>query len=82
VVKLLLSLPLELAYYEKKAQKKAKKKQTSEVINKIIPYRNPFSTTVVCHPWKVDSRTTSRHQLIIVVISNISPVTKRASVPV
>lgn len=31
----------------KKAQKNAKKKQTSEVINNIIPYRNPFLTDKV-----------------------------------
>ena len=31
----------------KKAQKKAKKKQTSEVINSSIPYRSPFSTIAV-----------------------------------
>ena len=28
----------------KKAQKNAKKKQTSEVMNSIIPYRSPFIT--------------------------------------
>lgn len=28
----------------KKAQKKAKKNSTSDVINKIIPHRNPFVT--------------------------------------
>jgi hypothetical protein len=31
----------------KKAQKKEKKNKTSEVINKIIPQRRPFSTMVV-----------------------------------
>jgi hypothetical protein len=34
----------------KKAQKKAKKKQTSEVMNRIMPYRSPFSTIAVCLP--------------------------------
>jgi len=34
----------------KNAQKNAKKKQTSDVMNRIIPYRSPFSTTAVCHP--------------------------------
>lgn len=31
----------------KKAQKKAKKKHTSDVINSIIPYRSPFITARV-----------------------------------
>lgn len=31
----------------KKAQKKAKKKRTSEIINKIIPYRKPLTTRKV-----------------------------------
>ena len=31
----------------KKAQKKAKKKQTSDVIKRIIPYRRPFITISV-----------------------------------
>ena len=34
----------------KYAQKKLKKKKTSEVINNIIPQRNPNSTTAVCSP--------------------------------
>ena len=35
----------------KKAQKKAKKKSTSEVINRIIPSRRPIFTGIVWHPW-------------------------------
>lgn len=35
----------------KKAQKKERKKSTSEVINKIIPQRRPFPTKLVCNPW-------------------------------
>ncbi len=41
---------LGLIYYEKKAQeneKKEKKNNISEVINKIILHRKPFSTTEV-----------------------------------
>lgn len=34
----------------KNAQKKAKKKQTSEVIKSIIPYRSPVLTGRVCLP--------------------------------
>jgi hypothetical protein len=34
----------------KKAQKKLRKKKTSDVINKIIPHRNPKVTGVVCNP--------------------------------
>lgn len=45
----------------KKAQKNDTKKNTSETINKIIPQRNPSSTTDVWIPWKAPSRLTSRH---------------------
>lgn len=45
----------------KKAQKKAKKKQTSLTIKSTIPIRIPFSTFWVCFPCSVASRTTSRH---------------------
>lgn len=45
----------------KNAQKKAKKKSTSERMNRIIPYRRPCVTYEVCAPWKVASRITSRH---------------------
>ena len=34
----------------KKAQKKDKKKSTSDVINRIIPHRNPTPTFQVCSP--------------------------------
>ena len=34
----------------KKAQKNEKKNKISEVINKIIPHRNPFDTMWVCSP--------------------------------
>ena len=50
----------------KKAQKKAKKNITSEVINRIIPRRRPASTKDVWCPRKVASRMTSRHQRIMV----------------
>ena len=45
----------------KNAQKNAAKKHTSEVINKIIPYRSPLDTYVVWCPRNVASRDTSRH---------------------
>ena len=35
----------------KNAQKNAKKKQTSEIINKTIPNFNPRTTTAVWYPW-------------------------------
>lgn len=50
----------------KKAQKNAKKKNTSDLINRSIPSRIPFSTFSVCFPWNVASRVTSRHHWIIV----------------
>jgi hypothetical protein len=34
----------------KNAQKNEMKKNTSEVINRIIPHRNPFVTIIVCRP--------------------------------
>ena len=57
----------------KNAQKKLKKKRTSEVINKIIPQRKPTPTIVVCWPWKVPSRTTSRHHWNITKLVKIKP---------
>ena len=55
----------------KKAQKKAKKKNTSDLMKRSIPSRIPFSTFSVCLPWKVASRVMSRHHWIIV--NRISP---------
>lgn len=52
----------------KKVQKKLIKKNTSEIINKIIPHRNPKITGIVCSPWKVPSREISRHHWYIVKI--------------
>jgi len=49
----------------KNAQKKAKKKRTSDVINRIIPHRSPDVTYDVWNPINVPSRTTSRHHWII-----------------
>ena len=51
----------------KKAQKKEIKKNTSEIINKIIPQRKPIVTWKVCNPWKVLSREISRHHWYIVL---------------
>lgn len=45
----------------KNAQKNAKKKQTSERINRIIPQRSPLATYEVWWPKNVASRMTSRH---------------------
>lgn len=45
----------------KNPQKNERKKNTSEVINKIIPIFNPVNTLNVCSPWKVLSREISRH---------------------
>lgn len=45
----------------KKAQKKPKKKNASDVMNSTIPYRRPFCTVGVWWPWNVLSRTISRH---------------------
>ena len=52
----------------KKAQKKERKKKISETINKIIPHRSPLTTKIVCLPWRVPSRQTSRHHWYIVKI--------------
>jgi len=50
----------------KKAQKKEKKKRTSDVINKIIPHLSLNVTFDVCRPWKDASRWMSRHHCNIV----------------
>jgi hypothetical protein len=55
----------------KNAQKNAKKNNTSEVINRIIPHRNPFVTYVVWCPINVLSRITSRHHWIIDIMIRI-----------
>ena len=51
----------------KKAQKKEKNKQTSDKINKIIPYFSPCFTINVWWPWYVASLITSRHHTTIVI---------------
>lgn len=58
----------------KKAQKKEIKKNTSDVINKIIPHFNPINTWLVWYPWKVPSRDTSRHHVYIVNNTIITPI--------
>ena len=65
----------------KNAQKKAKKKQTSDVMNNIIPYRKPLITTRVWCPWNVASRTTSRHHLIAVTVVASIPIMNKVIVP-
>ena len=54
----------------KNAQKKAKKKNTSDIIKNITPYLKPFCTIPVWCPSNVDSRIISRHQTNI-IINNI-----------
>jgi hypothetical protein len=61
----------------KNAQKNAKKKQTSERINKIIPNRRHDRRFLVWRPLKVPSRIISRHHWIIVRIVQISPIERR-----
>jgi hypothetical protein len=58
----------------KKAQKKEIKKNTSEIINKIIPQRRPFETKIVCLPCIVPSRQISRHHWYIVKRVIIYPI--------
>lgn len=58
----------------KKAQKKDTKKNTSEVMNKIIPQRIPIDTFIEWLPWYVLSRTISRHHWIIIIINVIVPI--------
>lgn len=57
----------------KNAQKNAKKNNTSDVINRIIPHRSPDITKDVWHPIKVASRIISRHHWIIVNVIMINP---------
>lgn len=64
---------LGLSLLWKKAQKKEKKKRTSETIKKTTPKRIPLLRGVEWNPWKVASRITSRHQLIIVIPTNRRP---------
>lgn len=55
-------------------QKNEIKKNTSEVMKRIIPHFNPCITFFVCRPWNVLSRVTSRHQVYIVSKIIIRPV--------
>ena len=57
----------------KKAQKNAKKKHTSDTINKTSPIRNPRAVVSVWKPTIVPSRITSRHHWNIVIIINTNP---------
>ena len=56
----------------KNLQKKAKKKQTSDKIKKIIPIRRPRVVINLWNPCIVLSRVTSRHHwyIVIVIINN------------
>lgn len=57
----------------KNAQKKPKKKNASDVMKRIIPYRKPFCTVGVWWPWNVLSRTMSRHHWSITRIMESKP---------
>lgn len=61
----------------KKPQKNLKKKSTSEVINKIIPQRKPFTTFKECSPWYKPSRTTSRHHWALDIRIIKKPIIRR-----
>lgn len=61
----------------KKHQKNEKNRNISLIMNNNIPRRNPISTFVVCLPWSVASRLTSRHQRIMVRIRAPIPIFKR-----
>jgi hypothetical protein len=58
----------------KKAQKKDKKKKTSETINKIIPQRRPNSTMLEWRPCAAPSLEMSRHHWYITTKVRVSPV--------
>ncbi len=58
----------------KNPQKNDKKKNTSDVINKIIPHFILLITLWVWIPWKVLSRDTSRHHRMDVVIIRTLPI--------
>lgn len=57
----------------KKAQKKDKKKKTSETINNTMPQRNPSSTMAECKPCILPSREMSRHHWAITIKMINSP---------
>lgn len=61
----------------KKAQKKEIKKNTSDIIKKIIPHFNPSVTLYVWNPWKVLSREISRHHWYIIIREINIPINKR-----
>ena len=57
----------------KNAQKKPRKKNASDVMNKAMPYRKPFWTGGVWCPWNVLSRTMSRHHCRVTSAMDSSP---------
>lgn len=57
----------------KNAQKKPRKKNASDVMNKAIPYRRPFWTGGVWCPWNVLSRMMSRHHCSVTRVMDSSP---------
>jgi hypothetical protein len=56
----------------KKAQKNLRKKNTSEIIKRIIPHRSPSSTIDVWYPIKDLSRLTSRHHWNAIIIKKFT----------
>jgi len=61
----------------KNPQKNAAKKQASDRIKRIIPWRRPVTTFAVWQPWNCPSRTTSRHQATAVKTATRSPTKTR-----
>lgn len=61
----------------KNPQKNEMKKNTSDVINRIIPHRSPIVTINVCIPCRVLSRTMSRHHWYMISLIDNSPIIRR-----
>lgn len=62
----------------KKAQKKEKKNNTSDVMKRIIPHRMLSWVLFVWSPWKVASRVTSRHHWVMNRIIDKNPKIRRS----
>jgi len=63
----------------KKAQKKDKKKNTSDTINNTMPQRSPKLTNEVWNPWEAPSIVTSFHQLnaVKIRVASLKPIRVR-----
>ena len=73
-----LALHYKIIWNEKKLKKKIKKKNTSDVINSIIPHRSPFTTILVWRPCSPPSREISRHQIkeVLTRKNKLNPIKK------